>query len=168
MVAAAAHSPEAAAFVPLGATLPRRADADRVVELLSGDATAWLPGAVRRPDAGGMRRYTADLRLRLGGDEAGVTTFRKAAHIDLGPVRRAGAGWEVEVSWRAATAAPLFPVFSGRLRVDRENLSIRGLYAPPGGAVGRFADRALLHVAASGTARWLLRELNHAALGAAG
>jgi hypothetical protein len=34
------------------------------------------------------------------------------------------------------------------------------MYAPPGGAIGRLADRALLHLAASGTAKWLLHEID--------
>jgi hypothetical protein len=46
-----------------------------------------------------------------------------------------------------------------------EELSISGWYAPPGGVVGRAADRALLHIAAEGTARWLLGELDRAAAG---
>jgi hypothetical protein len=43
-------------------------------------------------------------------------------------------------------------------------MRIEGLYAPPGGVVGRVADRMLLHVAANGTARWLLREIDRAAV----
>jgi hypothetical protein len=115
----------------------------------------------------GYRRYAVDLRLRLGGDAAGVTTFRKAAYVDIGPVRAVQGGYVADISWRAATAAPLFPVFSGELHVGPDALTVSGLYAPPGGAVGVLADRALLHVAANGTARWLLRELDRAALGAA-
>jgi hypothetical protein len=117
----------------------------------------------------GLRRYAVDLRLRMGGAEAaGLTTFSKAAFVDLGPPRRTSAGWGAEISWRAASAAPLFPVFSGQLMVGPHRLRIEGLYAPPGGAIGRVADRMLLHVAANGTARWLLAELDRAALDAAG
>ena len=70
-----------------------------------------------------------------------------------------------EIGWRAATAAPLFPVFSGDLRVEPESMSISGLYAPPGGVIGLVADRALLHLAATGTARWLLQELHRRSAG---
>jgi hypothetical protein len=53
------------------------------------------------------------------------------------------------------------------LTISDENLRIDGVYAPPGGVVGRVADRMLLHIAANGTARWLLAEIDSAALGAA-
>jgi hypothetical protein len=39
------------------------------------------------------------------------------------------------------------------LTVGRDELRIDGLYAPPGGMLGRVADRVLLHVAANATAR---------------
>ena len=47
-------------------------------------------------------------------------------------------------------------------------MTIGGWYAPPGGALGQVADRALLHLAAEGTARWLLGELDRVARRAAG
>lgn len=124
-------------------------------------ARAWLGPEVEAA-ADGMRRYQADLRLRVS-ETPSLVTFRKAAYVDLGPVRPLDDGWEVETAWRASTLAPLFPVFSGTIAAHREQLTISGWYAPPGGAVGRVADRVLLHIAAEGTARWLLRELDDAA-----
>jgi hypothetical protein len=41
-----------------------------------------------------------------------VVTFRKAAFIDIGRIRRLQNEWEVDVNWQASTMAPLFPVFS--------------------------------------------------------
>lgn len=155
-------------FVRLVATASLHADPQRVAEILDGDGGAWRSDLVEGPDGRGLRRYAIDLRLRLGGDSAGLATFSKAALLDLGRVRRTADGWQVEIGWRASTAAPLFPVFSGRLFIGREELRIDGLYAPPGGVAGRVADRLLLHVAANGTARWLLGEIDRAALGAAG
>jgi hypothetical protein len=108
------------------------------------------------------------LRVRLGGRSSALTTFGKAAFLDLGGPRRIATGWEVEVAWQAATAAPLFPVFSGWLTVGPEALRVDGIYAPPGGIIGRVADRMLLHLAANATAEWLLAEIDRAALGAAG
>jgi len=151
-------------YVRLAAAVPLHADPDAVAEVLTNGPDRW---AVRE-DMPGRRRYAVDLRLRLGGDSAALTTFRKAALVDLGPVCAVGGSYVAEIGWRAGTAAPLFPVFSGELRIGPEVLAIAGLYAPPGGALGRMADRALLHVAASGTARWLLTELDRAALGTAG
>lgn len=152
-------------FVPLVASGRLRSDPEQIAKLLERQPP-W-PQVVAFAGAPGLRRYAIDLRLRVGGDSA-LTTFRKAAYVDLGLPRRRGDGWEVEIGWRAASAAPLFPVFSGLLVIGPERLRVDGIYAPPGGAVGRIADRALLHVAANATARWLLDEIDHAALGAAG
>jgi hypothetical protein len=124
-------------------------------------ARAWL-GAEARPAPAGMRRYQADLRLRVS-EHPALVTFRKAAYIDIGQVKTRDGSWEVEVSWRASSMAPLFPVFSGTLTVHADELTVSGWYSPPGGTVGRVADRALLHLAAEGTARWFLGELDRVA-----
>lgn len=130
-------------------------------------ARSWLGLPVEvAPD--GMRRYHADLRLRVS-DHPSIVTFRKAAFVDLGPVRALGGDdWAIEVSWRAATFAPLFPVFSGTIVCRDGRLTLPGRYAPPGGALGRIADRALLHIAAKGTGGWLLAEIDRVALAGAG
>lgn len=129
-------------------------------------ARSWL-GRDLGPAPSGMRRHAADLRLRVS-DEPALVTFRKAAYVDLGPVRPLNDGWEVEVGWRASTLAPLFPVFSGTIVARGAELTLSGWYAPPGGALGRVADRVLLHIAAEGTARWFLNELDSAAAEGAG
>ncbi len=154
---------EDAGFVRLAAAVPLHADAAAVAALLRAGPPGW--SAVS--DGGEPRRFLVDLRLRLGTDHAGLVTFRKAAYVDLGSVTEADGVFNAEISWQAAGAAPLFPVFAGELQVDAGEVSIQGLYAPPGGIVGRLADRTLLHVAATGTARWLLAELDRLALGAA-
>jgi hypothetical protein len=124
-------------------------------------ARAWL-GPEIEPAPPGMHRHQADLRLRVS-DRPALVTFGKAAYVDIGTVHPHDDGWEVEVSWRASTLAPLFPVFSGTIVARGEKLTLSGWYAPPGGVVGRVADRALLHIAAEGTARWLLGELDSVA-----
>jgi hypothetical protein len=124
-------------------------------------ARVWL-GPEVEPAPDGTHRHHADLRLRVS-DHPSLVTFGKAAYVDLGPVETVDDGWEVEVSWRAATLAPLFPVFSGKIEAHGGELTLSGWYAPPGGVVGRVADRALLHIAAEGTARWLLGEIDRAA-----
>ncbi|MDQ2688749.1 MAG: hypothetical protein M3Y29_00555 [Chloroflexota bacterium] len=149
-------------FVRLTASVRLDADPGRVAELLARGGP-WAEDAVDHPDTPDLRRYAVDLRLRVGGESAALTTFGKAAYLDLGRPRRTAGGWEMEIAWRASTAAPLFPVFSGWLTIGPDELRVDGLYAPPGGVVGRVADRMLLHVAANGTARWLLDEINRAA-----
>lgn len=124
-------------------------------------AGSWL-GPEVDPVIPGGRRHAADLRLRAD-DRPRLVTFRKAAYVDLGPVRDTDGGWEVEIGWRASSFAPLFPVFSGTIVAAGGELTLSGTYAPPGGAIGRAADRALLHIAAEGTARWLLAQLDEAA-----
>lgn len=144
-------------LVRLAASGPLPGDPDRLAVALADATLPLLADEIR--GEGDLRRFAVDLRLQVGAPTAGRTTFRKAAYLDLGRPVRTAAGWELEIAWRASTAAPLFPVFSGRLGLTRGELTIDGLYAPPGGIVGRVADRMLLHVAANGTARWLLAEL---------
>ena len=54
-------------------------------------------------------------------------------------------------------------VIDGESHFRSERVTISGWYSPPGGAIGRVADRVLVHIAAEGTARWLLREIDDAA-----
>jgi len=124
-------------------------------------ARAWLGPQIDGAPKG-MHRHETDLRLRVS-DRPSLVTFRKAAFVDLGSIHPLEDGWQVEVSWRASTLAPLFPVFSGTIVAHGMELTLSGWYAPPGGSIGRFADRALLHVAATGTAKWLMGELERAA-----
>jgi hypothetical protein len=124
-------------------------------------ARTWLGPEVDEAPSG-MHRHQADLRLRVS-DSPSLVTFGKAAYVDIGPVLALDGGWQVEVAWRASTMAPLFPVFSGTIVAQAGELTVSGWYAPPGGTVGRVADRALLHIAAEGTARWLLSQLDDAA-----
>jgi hypothetical protein len=133
-------------------------DADRVCGALADPAWLGQPvDAAEAPPA--MRRFLTDLVLPLPPDGR-LLAFRKAAFVDLGgPERSASGGCTVEIGWRSASLAPLFPVFAGRLRIDADGLVIDGRYAPPGGALGRAADRMLLHTAANGTARWFLGHL---------
>jgi hypothetical protein len=124
-------------------------------------ADEWL-GSEIAGGPRGQRRLHADLRLRVS-DSPSLVTFRKAAYVDIGTVGDLNNGWEAAIEWRAATMAPLFPVFSGSIIARTDELTLSGWYAPPGGTLGQLADRALLHLAATGTARWLLRALEDAA-----
>jgi hypothetical protein len=126
-----------------------------------GSAASWLGPEAASPDDV-HRRHQADLRLRVS-DRPSMVTFQKAAYVDLGPIEPIGNGWEARIGWRATTLAPLFPVFAGRLVVRADEVVLSGWYAPPGGALGRAADAALLRIAATGTARWLLAMLDEAA-----
>lgn len=134
-------------------------DLQRICPLLSDPA--WLGQAVDVAGlATGVTRYLTDLVLPLPPDGR-LLSLHKAAFVDVGPVvSRPDGGCDVEIAWRSASLAPLFPVFAGRLQARATGLTIEGHYAPPGGIVGRTADRMLLHTAARGTARWFLGHLS--------
>lgn len=151
-------------FVRLVASARPKSDHARLAALLGPGPIPWAMQHVDHPEVAGMRSFAIDLGLPIGGESRVIGTVRKSAYLDLGRPRRTPTGWETEISWRAATAAPLFPVFSGWLTIGPDRMQIDGLYAPPGGVVGRVADRLLLHVAANATARWLLAEIDRAAL----
>ena len=162
MAAAAVSQPLAGETAPSHLVVRRRVTSEPAgLAKAIGAASSWL-GPEIEPAPDGMRRHQADLRLRVS-DHPSLVTFRKAAYVDLGTVQPLDVGWQVEVSWRASTLAPLFPVFSGAIVTRGAELTVSGWYAPPGGIVGRIADHALLHLAAEGTARWLLGELERAA-----
>ncbi|HEY8199435.1 MAG TPA: hypothetical protein VIF44_06650 [Candidatus Limnocylindrales bacterium] len=134
-------------------------------------AATWLGfeiGTVDRPlrgtptkDATETRRYETDLGLPLRpGSQR--TIFRKAALVELGVPETNATGLRVPIAWRSATMAPLFPVFAGALEVLPDELVLDGWYAPPGGSAGLVVDRALLNLAARGTARWFLDRIAEA------
>jgi hypothetical protein len=120
----------------------------------------WLGELVHHAEvAADTTRYLTDLVLPLPPDGR-LLQLRKAAYVDIGtPAPRPDGGCLVDVAWRSASLAPLFPVFAGFLTVSPTGLRLDGNYAPPGGFVGRTADRMLLHIAARGTARWFLGHL---------
>ncbi|MFI5254560.1 MAG: hypothetical protein ACHQ15_03805 [Candidatus Limnocylindrales bacterium] len=124
------------------------------------DSPEWL-GVSVASEQPGMRRFMTDLVLPLRAGQP-QTVFRKAAFVDLGEAQPTPGGLSVPIGWRSSTLAPLFPVFAGRLLVRPQALILEGCYAPPGGEAGRILDRALLSVAARGTARWFLEHVGAA------
>jgi hypothetical protein len=143
-----------------------RIDTARVCAALV--SAGWLGESIPVPDLpAGTRRYLTDLVFPLPPDGR-LLSFKKAAYVDLGGTTAlADGGCEASVAWRSASLAPLFPVFAGRLLIRPTGVALEGHYAPPGGAVGRAADRMLLNTAARGTARWFLEHLVAEARGAA-
>jgi hypothetical protein len=142
----------------LRVTVPARVAPERAARVLGPERPAWLGDDVE--DTDGVPRYLLNLELRVS-DLAPRVTFHKAAYVVVGPLQHEGGGQppSVEISWRAAGLAPLFPVFAGRLSWVDGELRLDGYYAPPGGTMGQVADRLLLNVAARATARRLLERI---------
>ncbi len=138
----------------LAVDVPGRIDLEAARRSLA--APDWLGTAVDPPvDRPGVRRYLTDLVLPLSAGGRPLE-FRKAALVDLGPVVDQGRSLELEIGWRSATMAPLFPVFAGQLLVTPAGLVLEGAYAPPFGEAGMLIDKAALHFVARRTARWFL------------
>jgi len=130
----------------------------QAAEVLGAGRTAWLGELVEARAGEHAGRYLLDLELRVT-DAAPRVAFRKAAFVDVGPLEPDADGPTVEISWRAAGLATLFPVFAGRLSWRDGELVLDGYYAPPGGGMGVIADRLLLNVAARATGRRLLERI---------
>jgi hypothetical protein len=121
------------------------------------EAPDWLGTLVESPRSD-RRRYLTDLAFPIS---AGTRTllFRKAAYVDLGPVRTTMHGYAMEIEWSSASLAPLFPVFAGLVTINRLGLSLSGVYMPPLGGIGLLIDSTLLHFVARRTASWFLGRL---------
>ena len=117
------------------------------------EASDWLGEEIDH-DERGMRRLLSDLVLGVGSERP--IAFRKSMLIALGQPRHEVDGWTVPIEWQAATLTPLFPVFVGEVRIGQERVTIEGRYAPPFGVIGAVLDRALLGIAARGTAKVIL------------
>ena len=147
---------EIAGVVSLHLAIPARLDLGRVPGAFGRPDADWL--GQRIPDeASGIRRFSCDLELTVGPERRAM--FRKSAIVGVGAPRADDDAWLVPIEWRAATLAPLFPVFAGHMRLSADRIELDGHYAPPGGMIGYALDRALLRVAARGTARWFMHKV---------
>jgi hypothetical protein len=141
-------------LTPLRLIQPTAIDLAAAARLLNHEAADWLGTPVPAPHPG-SHRFLTDLNLPIR-EHAPSLTFKKAAFVDLGEMRRTADGCEVEIGWRSSSLAPLFPVFAGKLILRPNELLLEGYYAPPGGEIGAALDKAFLNIAARGTARWFL------------
>lgn len=132
---------------------------ERADQILGRERASWLGEPIEHVGADSATRHLIDLELRVS-DRARRVTFRKAAHVELGPLQsQSDRTLVADISWRAAALTPLFPVFAGTLRWQDGQLRLEGLYAPPTGSIGAAADHLLLNVAARGTGRRLLERV---------
>ncbi len=152
--ATAASEPMA---VPLNVRRPGSIDLERAILALSD--LSWLGRLTDgSPGYPHLRHVATDLDLPiLDGSSRGPV--QKAALIDLGPARQRGDRVLVEIAWRSASFAPLFPVFAGQLEISANDIVLDGCYAPPLGTLGLLIDKALLHLVARRTANALVARL---------
>jgi hypothetical protein len=127
------------------------APAEEVAGALTRDPAEWVPGLVERAD-----RHREELLAEVGVALGGHRLMAKVVHVDLGEPRRGGESVALPIAWSATGARGLFPVMDGEIGVAPLGtagtlLSLDARYAPPFGALGAVADRALLHRVAETT-----------------
>jgi len=120
-------------------------DAVARVESLRADMATW---------AGSSYREGERLAGRLTGKPvslAGLVLF------DIGEPEVSAAGHLYPLRWRATGARSLFPLLKAELILadmsERVLVSLRGVYEPPMGSLGRLVDRALLSRVADATVK---------------
>lgn len=127
----------------------------QVEEALLRSPQVWLPGLAEGANGHGTR-LMAD--LGLGSPKRRLT---KRVEVEVGEAKRLGPATHLPLSWRATGTPALFPTLDAHIEVAplgewRTQLSLSGTYRPPLGAVGRAADRALLHRVAESTVKDLV------------
>jgi hypothetical protein len=136
------------------ASRPLAGDAEQLTVAFRGDPAGWLP-ELTRP---GERPH--EWQVYVWGGQLGVL-------VDLtlgGPVHRDAVTWRM-ARWEPGPPRPLrVPSFDGDLGLRSEpdgsaTLVLRGRYQPPGGVLGRAADRLVLHRLARATAHQLLADI---------
>jgi hypothetical protein len=142
--------------VELHLKLETSVDLDRVPLAFGDEAPNWLGQPTGR-DEGGLERHLCDLELLVRPGTRAM--FRKSAIVSVGVPRWRLDSWVVPIEWRAASLAPLFPVFVGRLVIAADRILLDGHYAPPFGVVGYMLDRAVLSTVARATGRWFLNKV---------
>jgi len=140
-------------YVPLAA--------DRVRDQILSGSGAWLsPLAVAAAGEGEA------LRLRVGPTLA-LPLLSKTVAVETGDPLVRGDVTVVPIVWRATGAPGLFPVLAADLEVATldphlTQLTLRGRYEPPLGALGQRLDRLLLHRLAEASVRAFLRRVAEA------
>lgn len=132
--------------------------AERVRDRILANHGEWLA-----PLAAAAASEGEALRLRVGPMEA-LPMLGKTVTVQAGEPITRGEVTVVPLVWRATGAPGLFPVLSADLEVAAldsklTQLTLRGSYDPPLGAVGRRLDRLLMHRVAEASVRSFLRRL---------
>ncbi|MGZ4104722.1 MAG: hypothetical protein ACXVQ6_06335 [Actinomycetota bacterium] len=102
--------------------------------------------------------------IGVGGN--GEPLIAKKVRIEVGTPSRASGVTTIPLVWEATGAPGLFPRMEADLIVaglgaDLTQISLRGQYEPPLGAVGRALDRALLHRLAEASVKGFVDRIVH-------
>ena len=118
----------------------------------------WLPGVA-------AASHQEETRL-LGevGFEVAHVRVEKKVQIEVLKLERSPSKVVLLIRWEAFHGAKLFPVFEGSLTLTptaggASRVLVGGEYQPPGGAMGRAGDRAVLHRVATATTRDFVRRI---------
>ena len=109
----------------------------------------WLPSV-----AAAVQDTERQLLAEVGFEVAHVRVEKKV-EVELLHLEQSPSKVVLLIRWKAHRAAGLFPVLEGSLEVSplggASQLEVSGEYRPPGGAVGRISDQAVLHRIAQAT-----------------
>jgi hypothetical protein len=125
--------------------------AEAIRAALTNGGPEWMSSVALQSDD---RR--GELVSRVGVPLSEHHSLSKVVRVSLGTSTRLGETTVLPMSWEATGPLGLFPVMDGDLEIaplgeERTMLAMSARYRPPLGAVGRIADRALLHRVAEAT-----------------
>src|ERR1700733_12697697 len=132
--------------------------AERVCNSILDEDGVWIAGLAAAAMSEGDGH-----RLRVGPVGA-VPLLGTTVKVHVGDPLKRDEVTVVPLTWKATTAPGLFPVMSADLEIapvgtDLTQLTLRGRYTPPLGAVGRRLDRLLMHRIAEASVRAFLEQL---------
>jgi ribosome-associated toxin RatA of RatAB toxin-antitoxin module len=130
---------------------------DLVLKALLEDSDRWLPSLART--AG--NRLQTDLAVQVGKARVG-----RAAEVNVQPPTIYPDRCEIAIAWKAAEMTALFPELSGGFQLvaagpRASRLSFKASYEPPGRALGRLADQALMPRIAESSVKDFVRRTAH-------
>lgn len=131
---------------------------DDVDKQFAAGADSWMPALIQKANGHGMK-----LLSELGLD-IGKRQIKRQIELDIGKARRTPGVTLVPIKWRAAADSSLFPALDGQIELAKlglatTQLGISASYEPPFGAVGKIADRALMHRIAEVTVKDFLERI---------
>jgi hypothetical protein len=133
-----------------------------VVGALAERPCDWIPALVLDAESRGDALY-AEVGLAVNGQRV----LGKVVRIEVGAPTQLGEKTALPMSWSATGPKGLFPIMEGDLEVaplgaERTQLAMSARYRPPLGALGRAADRAVLHRIAEATIKDFVERVGQA------